>query len=68
MPLLSGQAEIPSQFLRDVPGETAEEKLENEIYRHTGIRGKSEKLLYLVSCMTGAFDCPRTSFVVIHDQ
>jgi hypothetical protein len=63
--LLSGSATVPDAFMTDVPGRTANEKLENEIYQHTGIRGESGKLLYLIGLMIGAFDCPWTSFVVV---
>lgn len=63
--LIEGSATVPDAFLTDVPGKTAKEKLENEIYRHTGIRGESEQLLYLIGFMIGAFDCPWTSFVVV---
>ena len=55
---------MPDSFLSDVPGTTAKEKLENEVYQHTGVRGDSEQLLYLAGVMIGAFDCPWTSFVV----
>ena len=49
---------IPSSFMVDVPGETAEEKLHNEVYRHTGIQGISEQLSHLVFVM---MECPRFS-------
>lgn len=54
--------------MEDVPGETAEEKLEIEIYRHTGIRGDSEQLLYLAGVMIGAFGYPWTSFAVVQNH
>jgi hypothetical protein len=68
---LQGSATVSDSFITDVPGRTAEKKLENEIYRHTDIRGDSKQLLYLAGVMIGAFDCPWTSFVVVpkrHDQ
>ena len=65
VPRLSGSATIPEAFMTDVPGRTANEKLENEIYQHTGIKGRSEQLLYLIGFMIGAFDCLGTSFKVV---
>ncbi len=65
VPGLTGLAVIPDAFMRDVPGKTATEKLENEIFEGTGIRGKSEQLLHLVQSMTGAFDSVWPSFVVV---
>ena len=65
VPGLRSSTTIPDSFMRDVPGDSAEEKLENEIYRNTGIRGQSEQLLYLSGVMIGAFCCPWTSFVVV---
>ena len=65
VPGLRGSATVPDAFMTAVPGGTANEKLENEIYQHTGIRGESEQLLYLVGVMIGAFDCLWTSFVVV---
>ena len=65
VPRLSGSATVPDAFMTDVPGRTANEKLENEIYQHTGIRGESEQLLYLIGYMIGAFDCLWTSFIVV---
>lgn len=64
VPGFTGRAEVPHGLLADGIGRTVEEKLENEIYQHTGLRGQSKQLLYLTGCMTGAFDCPWTSFVV----
>jgi hypothetical protein len=51
VPGLQGSATVPGPFLTDVPGRTAKEKLENEIYQHTGLRGDSEQLLYLTGVM-----------------
>lgn len=65
VPGLQGSVTIPSSSMTDVPGRTAKEKLENEIYQHTGVKGDSEQLLYLAGIMIGAFDCPWTSFVVV---
>ena len=62
---LLGSTTIPDLFVTDVPGRTAKEKLEIEIYQHSGIRGDSEQLLYLAGVMIGAFGCPWTSFVVM---
>jgi hypothetical protein len=58
VPGLTGSPILPDAFMTDVPGRTAREKLENEIYRHTGIRGESEQLLNLVGVMSGAFSGP----------
>lgn len=63
--LLTGTTQIPGTFLTDTPGRTANEKLENEIYIHTGIKGQSEQLLYLIGVMIRAFETPRTAFVVV---
>ena len=49
--------------MTDVPGRTAKEKLENEIYQYTGIKGDGEKLLYLMGLMIRAFDL---SLDIIH--
>ncbi len=68
VPGFTGQAIVPHGFLADGIGTRVEEKLENEIYQHTGIRGQSEQLLYLIGSMTGAFDCPWTSFVVTREH
>jgi len=65
LPGLRGSATVPNLFMTDIPGETAKEKLENEIYQHTGLRGNSEQLLYLIGVLIGAFDCLWTSFVVM---
>lgn len=54
--LLRASATVPDAFMTDVPGITANEKLENEIYQHTGIRGESDQLLYLIVTMIGGFD------------
>lgn len=62
---MSGSATVPGALLTDMPGRTANEKLEDEIYQHTGIRGGREQLLYLIGFMVGAFDSPWTSFVVV---
>ena len=52
-----GRAKIPHGFLADGVGRTVEEKLENEIYQHTGIRGQhSEQLLCLIGSLNGAID------------
>lgn len=64
IPGLRGFAVVPPEFVRDVPGRTPNEKLENEIYQNTGIRGQSEKLFYLVGKMVGAFGIPGISVVV----
>lgn len=64
VPTYPGLASVPNGFLT-VPGETAEKKLKNEIYQHTGIKGESEQLICLIGFMNGAFDCPWTSFTVI---
>jgi len=64
VPGFTGRAEVPQGLLADGIGRTVEEKLENEIYQHTGIRGQNKQLLYLIGCMPGAFDCPWASFVV----
>lgn len=53
---LRGTTQIPGTFMTDAPGRTANKKLENEIYVHTGMRGRSEQLLYLIGVMIGAFD------------
>lgn len=68
VPGFTGQAAIPNGFLADGIGRRVEEKLENEVYQHTGIRGQSEQLLYLIGFMNGAFDCPWTSFVVTREH
>ena len=68
VPRFTGHAIVPDGFLADGIGTRVEEKLENEIYQHTGIRGQSEQLLYLIGSMTGAFDCPWTSFVVMPEH
>lgn len=68
VPGFTGQAALPQGFLADGIGRRVEEKLENEVYQHTGIRGQSEQLLYLIGCMNGAFDCPWTSFVVTREH
>ncbi|KAF2711205.1 hypothetical protein K504DRAFT_466228 [Pleomassaria siparia CBS 279.74] len=60
-----GPTTVPDAFIADVPGNTVQEKLENMIYMHTGIRGESEQLWYLIGCMIKAFDTPWTSFVVV---
>jgi hypothetical protein len=65
VPGLSRSATVPDAFMTDIPGRTAKEKLENEIYQHTSIRGESKQLLYLVGFMIGAFDCPWASFGVV---
>lgn len=57
MPGFTGRAEVPYGLLADGIGDTVEEKLENEIYQHTGIKGQSMQLLCLIGCMTCAFDC-----------
>ena len=62
---MRGSATISDAFMTAVPGRTANEKLENEIYQHTGIRGESEQLSCLVGVMIGAFDCLWASFVVV---
>lgn len=38
VPGLTGSATVPDAFMTDIPGKTAKEKLENEIYQHTGIK------------------------------
>ena len=68
VPIFTGQVAVPCGFLADRIGRGAEEKLENEVYQHTGIRGQSEQLLYLIGFMNGAFDCPWTSFVVTRER
>lgn len=42
----------------DGVGATVEEKLENEIYQHTGIMGQSKQLLHLIACMNGCIRLP----------
>lgn len=60
-----GRAELPKGFLADGVGGTVEEKLENEIYQHTGIKGHSDQLVYLIGSLNGAIiGCPWTSAVV----
>jgi hypothetical protein len=54
--IFTGSATVPNRFLIDVPGTTVEEKLKNEMYQRTGIRGESKQLLYLIGSMIGAFD------------
>ncbi|MCJ1458364.1 hypothetical protein MMC28_008736 [Mycoblastus sanguinarius] len=68
VPGFSGKAAVPQGFLADGMGRRVEEKIENEIYQHTGIRGQSEQLLYLIGFMSGAFDCPWTPFVVTREH
>lgn len=48
---LQGWTTIPGSFMTDAPGETADEKLEREIYLRTGIMGDSAQLLYLKGAM-----------------
>ena len=52
---LTGSVTVHNTFLTDTPGNTVKQKLENEIYQHTDIRGKGEQLLYLVGSMLGVF-------------
>lgn len=60
---LSGSTTVPDEFITTTPGTTGQEKLENTIYMHTGIRGDSAQLLYLIAFMIRAFDYPWMSFV-----
>lgn len=48
---LQGRTTIPGSFMTDAPGETADEKLEHEIYLRTGNRGDSTQLLCLKAAM-----------------
>lgn len=65
VPGLIGETQIPEAFITDTPGRTANEKVENEIYIRTGIKGQSEQLLHLIGVMIRAFDYFWTSFVVV---
>ena len=62
---LSESTTISDAFMTNVSERTINEKLENKIYQHTDIRGKSEQLLYLIKYMIEAFDYLWTSFVVV---
>lgn len=64
VPGLIGSTTVPDEFMTTAPGATAQEKLENTIYMHTGIRGESAQLWYLIGSMIKAFDSPWMSFVV----
>lgn len=64
VPGLTGSTTVPDEFMTTAPGATEKEKLENTIYMHTGIRGESAQLWYLIGFMIKAFDSPWTSFVV----
>lgn len=57
LPLFTGQAVLPRDFLAEGIGSGADEILENEIYMHTGIRGQSEQLVYLAVSLSAGFDC-----------
>jgi hypothetical protein len=43
-------------FLTGVPGNTATDKLKNELRVRTGVTGDSQQLVYLVGWMTGMFN------------
>ncbi|KAI4164367.1 MAG: hypothetical protein LQ342_002014 [Letrouitia transgressa] len=55
---LQGSITVPDSFMTDIPGRTAKEKLENEIYRNTDIRGDSEQMRYLAEVLAGASRLP----------
>ncbi|XP_014550696.1 hypothetical protein COCVIDRAFT_31646 [Bipolaris victoriae FI3] len=64
IPGLTGSTTVPDGFMSTIPGTAGNEKLENTNYMHTGIRGESAQLWYLIAFMVRAFDSPWISFVI----
>jgi hypothetical protein len=48
VPGLTGSTTVPDEFMTTAPGATEQEKLGNTIYMHTGTRGESAQLWYLI--------------------
>ncbi|KAK7177457.1 hypothetical protein PSPO01_16495 [Paraphaeosphaeria sporulosa] len=64
IPGLVGSTIVPATFPNGTPEATVQEELQNAIYLHTGIKGESAQLWYLIGSMIRAFELPWISFVI----